>query len=585
MSAANLTSALSPERRDESRRQLGESTVDVLVIGGGVVGAGAALDAISRGLSVAIIEARDWASGTSSRSSKLVHGGIRYLEQLDFKLVREALRERGNLLRLLAPHLVKPVPFLYPLQHRFIERAYVGAGMLLYDVLSGRTRGVPRHRHLSAHNLRREMPGLARNRFVGGLCYFDAQVDDARLVVTLVRTAAERGALALSRASVISVTPTDDASGGNTVTIRDDEMGDEFTATARHIINATGVWTEETEQLLGRQSGISVTMSKGVHFLVPRSKIPLDLGMLLRTEKSVLFVIPWDHHWLIGTTDTPWNLDKANPAATSADIDYILEHVNHVLETPLDRDDIVGVYSGLRPLVSGTASSTTQLSREHVVGIPRPGVAVIAGGKLTTYRVMAEDVVTAALESNNTSAPESTTATMPLIGAEGLNAVASATRDALAARGIDTAFTQRLLDRYGSLAPEVISLIDHNPGYELVLPGTRDVLVAEVGYAVLAEDARHIDDVLMRRTRLSMELSDAGSDVASVVATTMASLLGWDAAQRDSELERYRTLIRLEYKASTAATDEDADAILRTAPDSPVFAAKGRISSTGKGQR
>lgn len=548
-----------------------EQTVDVLVIGGGVVGAGAALDAASRGLSVALVEARDWASGTSSRSSKLVHGGIRYLEQMDFKLVHEALRERGNLLQNLAPHIVKPVPFLYPLQSRFIERGYVGAGMTLYDALSGRKSGVPRHRYLNSKSLVQEMPGLASGKFVGGMCYFDAQVDDARLVITLVRTAADLGVMAMSRAAVVDVVETD--ANDNVVLIRDQELGDEFVVTARHVVNATGVWTEESEKLFKKQSGISVTMSKGVHLLVPRDKIDLELGLLLRTEKSVLFVIPWDKQWLIGTTDTAWELDKSNPAATNSDIDYILQHLNEVVSIPLTRDDVVGVYSGLRPLVSGKASATAKLSREHVVGVPRPGVALIAGGKLTTYRVMAEDVVQAALASKGTVTEDSNTAELPLVGAKGFHAALSVTRDELQARNIKSMFAERLVNRYGSLASEVIDLIDEFPDLGELLHGTSDMLKAEIAYAVLAEDARHLEDVMVRRSRLSIEHSEAGKSCVHQVSEIMAKILGWNERQLASEREQYFQLADLEQEASNLPTDQEANEVLsRTTNHLPQFA-------------
>ncbi len=566
MSDNAKTSVLSVGRRETSRRTLEREGVDVLVIGGGVVGAGAALDATTRGLSVAVLEARDWASGTSSRSSKLVHGGIRYLEQLDFKLVREALRERGRLLTTVAPHLVTPVPFLYPLKTRVIERAYVGAGMTLYDMLSGTKSGVARHRHLSAAGLRREMPGLIDGGFVGGLCYFDAQVDDARLVVTLVRTAAENGALAMNHASVVDVDTVPSGDKGYRVTIRDHETNDEFTTFARHIVNATGVWTEESQALIDADPGFTVTMSKGIHLVVARDRIPLDLGLLLRTERSVLFVIPWGGFWLVGTTDTPWTFDKANPAATSTDIDYLLEHVNTVLETPLTYDDILGVWSGLRPLVAGTASSTTTLSREHVVGTPRPGVAFIGGGKLTTYRVMADDVVTAALSSAGTKAARSATANLPLLGAVGFENAADATRESLRSRGLPTDLADRLVNRYGSMAPDVVALVDGNPQWKELLPGSTNVHGFEIAYAVLAEDARHLDDVVVRRTRMAMEQFDSGRAALDTIADIMANLLGWKGEQRSAEIERYLTHLQLEEDALSFATDREADAVLRTAP-------------------
>ncbi|MER6529366.1 glycerol-3-phosphate dehydrogenase/oxidase [Streptomyces sp. NPDC001508] len=566
MPNAPAASALSPARRAEALRKLENETIDVLVIGGGVVGAGAALDAASRGLSVAVVEARDWASGTSSRSSKLVHGGIRYLEQMEFKLVREALLERGRLMRTLAPHLVKPVQLLYPLTGLF-ERFYVGAGMTLYDFLSGRRRGVPRHRHLNPAELRQEMPGLTANRFSGGLTYYDAQVDDARLVLTLVRTAVEQGALAINRATVTEVQPAEAAGEPvERVRLRDEETGGVVTARARHVVNATGVWTDDTQAVLGAPAGLSVAMSKGVHIVVRRDRIPLGLGVLLRTEKSVLFVIPWDEHWIIGTTDTPWALDRANPAPTGADVDYLLEHVNAVLEDPLTHDDIVGVYAGLRPLVAGKASATTKLSREHVVGLPRPGVAVIAGGKLTTYRVMAQDVVDAVLASRGARVPPSRTARLPLLGAVGYGQAREACRRALRERGLQPKPADRLVDRYGDLATDVVALVDGDSRLGGIVPGTSDVLFAELAYAAREEDARHLEDVLVRRTRLTIELPDAGLAALEQIAEVVGDSLGWNDDIRKREITHYRTLVQLEHEARALLDDGAADRVLRTAP-------------------
>jgi glycerol-3-phosphate dehydrogenase len=384
---ASQAGQLNAAQREIALKTLRTYTLDVLVVGGGVVGAGAVLDAASRGLDAGIIEAHDWASGTSSRSSKLVHGGIRYLEQLDFTLVREALVERGLLLRTIAPHLVRPVPFLYPLTKPVIERLYVGAGMLLYDLLSysgGRHPGVGIHKHVSRRWLREQMPSLDSQSYAGGLRYFDAQVDDARLVVTIVRTAVSFGAAAASRVSAVEINAGQGAT--HSVVARDDETGELFEIHARAIINATGVCTEESQAMLGAPASLGVTMSKGVHIVVARDRFSSELGLVLRAGPSVLFVIPWGQYWLIGTTDTPWRLDKTNPVATSTDIDYLLGHVNRVLEKPLTRDDIRAVWTGLRPLVEGKARSTAKLSREHVVDVPSAGIAIIAGGKLTTRR-------------------------------------------------------------------------------------------------------------------------------------------------------------------------------------------------------
>ncbi|MCW2778541.1 MAG: glycerol-3-phosphate dehydrogenase, partial [Frankiales bacterium] len=290
---------LGPAQRAEALRRLGAEEFDVLVIGAGVVGAGIALDAATRGLSVALVEARDYASGTSSRSSKLVHGGLRYLEQLDFGLVREALRERSLILNTLCPHLTRPVPFLYPLQHRGWERLYVGSGIALYDVLGGR-HGVPVHKHLTRTAARRLFPALRKDALVGAVRYYDGQVDDARHTMMLARTAHAYGAVCASSARVTSFRREGDRVTG--AVVRDLEGGTEVHVRAKQTINAAGVWSDEIQQLVGGRGQLSVKASKGIHLVVPRDRINATVGLISRTEKSVLFVIPWGSHWLIGTT-------------------------------------------------------------------------------------------------------------------------------------------------------------------------------------------------------------------------------------------------------------------------------------------
>jgi glycerol-3-phosphate dehydrogenase len=385
-----LSAPLSAAARSEALHALAETEVDVLVVGGGVVGAGAALDAVTRGLSTGIVEARDWASGTSSRSSKLIHGGLRYLEMLDFGLVREALHERGLLLSTLAPHLVRPVPFLYPLTHHAWERPYVGAGIALYDAMAttyGSSRALPMHRHLSRRRALRQAPCLRKESLTGAVQYWDAQVDDARHTMTVVRTAVSFGALAANRAKVVAFLRQGERVTG--VRLVDLETGEAVTAHAKQVINATGVWTDDTQALADTRGQFHVRASKGIHLVVPRDRLQSSTGIILRTETSVLLIIPWGRHWIIGTTDTDWGLDKAHPAASATDIDYLLERVNQALTSPLSREDVEGVYAGLRPLLSGESESTSRLSREHVVGHPVPGLVVVAGGKYTTYRVMA----------------------------------------------------------------------------------------------------------------------------------------------------------------------------------------------------
>ncbi|MGH3432336.1 MAG: glycerol-3-phosphate dehydrogenase/oxidase, partial [Thermocrispum sp.] len=410
---------LGPAYRAAALDRLCGGEVDVLVVGGGVVGAGAALDAASRGLSVAVVEARDWAVGTSSRSSKLIHGGLRYLEQLDFRLVFEALKERRLLLNRLAPHLVRPVRFLFPLRHRAWERGYAGAGVLLYDLL-GRTGNLPRHRHLSRTAALGEAPGLDPRALVGAIEFHEAQVDDARHTMMLARTAAQHGATVLTGTRVTGLLRDGERVTG--AVVRDEESGAELRVRARSVIGATGVWTDQLHAAAGVTAPFRVQMSKGVHFLVRRERLDLGSGLIMRTEKSVLFVIPWDRHWIIGTTDTPWDEAPDHPTATDADICYLLEHVNQVLAKPLTRDDVVGVYAGLRPLLAGAAGqNTARLSREHAVAEPAPGLYVVAGGKYTTYRVMAADIVDAAVASFGRAAPRSLTEHLPLVGALGFH--------------------------------------------------------------------------------------------------------------------------------------------------------------------
>ncbi len=307
---------------------MAEETFDVVVIGGGAVGTGSALDAVSRGLSTALVEARDIACGTSSRSSKLVHGGLRYLEQQEFGLVREALRERGLLLNVLAPHLVRPVPFLLPLTEHW-QRPYIGAGMLLYDGLAGHT-GLPRHRHFTKRGALKLAPGLKPDSMVGAIQYYDAQVDDARHTLVTARTAAAYGAAVASQTQVVGFLREGERVAG--VRVRDNLTDEEFDVNARQVINATGVWTDDVQHLVGERGKFKVRASKGVHLVVPRDRVQLDTGLILRTATSVLFVIPWGRHWIIGTTDTDWALDKAHPAASASDIQYVLDQVNRVLE-------------------------------------------------------------------------------------------------------------------------------------------------------------------------------------------------------------------------------------------------------------
>ena len=578
-----MSTALSPANRTAAIEAMSATSLDVLVIGGGVTGAGAALDAASRGLSVGLLEQRDWASGTSSRASKLVHGGLRYLEMLDFALVREALHERGLLVGRLAPHLVHPVPFLYPIRHRIWERVYIGSGIALYDVLGGLLgrvggRGVPLHRHLSRKALRRAAPSLRPDAAVGAIRYWDAKVDDARLVQVLVRTAVGHGALAASRTQVTGYLEEDGRVAG--VRAVDLETGRELSIRARHVIGATGVWTDQTQELF-RTQGLTVRASKGVHIAVPREAIAGEDGFILRTEKSVLFIIPWPTHWVIGTTDTPWDLAKDHPVATSADVDYLLEHANAVLRRPLTREDVLGVYTGLRPLlqpVGVEAGGTTRVSREHTVATVRPGLTVIAGGKYTTYRVMARDVVAMALadrapgEDPDAPIPASLTEELPLVGADGYLVRWNRRAHLAAHHGWTETRVEHLLDRYGSLVDEVLGLVDGDPDLGRPLEGAPDYLRAEVVYAVTAEGALHLEDVLTRRTRLSYEQADRGTASARPAAELMAGLLGWDDERREREISTYLARVEAERAAEAMPDDTSAERARLQAPEITPFA-------------
>ena len=559
---------LGPVERAAAIVAMREEELDILVVGGGIVGTGAALDSATRGLRTGMVEARDWGSGTSSRSSKLVHGGIRYLEQLDFPLVREALVERGLLLQRIAPHLVKPVRLLYPLTTPVVERAYIGAGMLLYDLFSYtgfRTPGLPHHRHLTRRELRRAAPGLRADAFRGGLVYYDGQVDDARYVATLARTAHAYGAHAASRVRVEGFLRAGERVVG--VSARDVETGELFEIRAKQVVNATGVWTDETQAMVGERGQFQVRASKGVHLVVPRDRFRSKTGLLLRTEKSVLFVIPWGRHWLIGTTDTDWDLDKAHPAATAADIDYLLAHVNEVLATPLSREDVEGVFAGLRPLLAGENEETSKLSREHIVAHPVPGLVVVAGGKWTTYRVMAEDAIDEAAAALDGRVPASPTKDIGLLGAEGYLAAWN-TRGRLARmHGLTRVQVEHLLNRYGTHVDELLALIDERPELANALPGAEDYLGAEVVFAASHESALHLDDVLARRTRISIETWDRGIAAAPVAAQLMADVLGWDERRVHREVALYLGRVEAERRSQIQPDDASADRVRLTAPE------------------
>jgi glycerol-3-phosphate dehydrogenase len=558
---------LDPGAREEAWRRVAQDRLDVLVVGGGITGSGVALEAVSRGLSTALVEARDIGSGTSSRSSKLIHGGLRYLEQLDFGLVREALRERELMLTRLAPHLVHPVPFLYPLTHRALERPYVGAGMTLYDALGG-ARSLPRHRHLTRGAALRLCPALRREALVGAVRYYDAQTDDARHTLTVARTAAHYGATVRTSTEVVRLAR--DAGRVVGAEIRDVESGHTALVRTAVVIACAGVWTDQVEALAGTRGRFDVRASKGVHLVVSRDRIASEIGLILRTERSVLFVIPWGNHWIIGTTDSDWNLDLAHPAASTVDIDYLLVRVNRVLAKPLTRQDIEGVYAGLRPLLAGESEVTSRLSREHAVGRPMPGLVTVAGGKYTTYRVMAIDAVNAAARDLERAIPGSVTDRLPLLGAEGYAALVNQVAELAETYRLPTWRIRGLLGRYGSLVPEVLDAAGDDPTLLEPLPGADEYLRAEVRYGATHEGALHLDDLLTRRTRVSIEYPHRGIDSAPAAAELVADVLGWEPDRIAAEIDVYRARVAAERISQEQRDDLAADAARLLAPDTRV---------------
>src|SRR6266566_5056977 len=478
---------LGPGQRSAALEAMAATEHQVVVVGGGVVGAGIALDAATRGLTVGLVEARDFAAGTSSRSSTLIHGGLRYLEQLNFGLVREALTERALLMQRIAPHLIRPVSFLFPLRHYGWERAYVGTGVSVYDALGvarGQVRGLPLHRQLTRRRALRLAPALRRSSLTGALLYWDAQVDDARYVVDLIRTAAGYGAHVASRTQVTGFLREGERVTG--VRAVDLETGSELEIRAQQVVNATGVWSDQ---------------------------------------------------------------------------------VNRVLEVPLSRDDVEGVYAGLRPLLAGESDTTSKLSREHTVAHPVPGLVMIAGGKYTTYRLMARDAVDAVAHGLDGKVAQSCTDQIALAGADGYQALWNSRHVLARSSGLHVARIEHLLGRYGGLARELLELIAADPGLGRPLAGADDYLRVEAVYAVTHEGARHLDDVLTRRTHISIETWDRGLSAAQEVAGLMAGPLKWRARQVTREIDSYRARVEAERKSQEADTDTDADAIRLGAPD------------------
>ena len=532
------------EARAASIARMGSETYDVLIVGGGIVGAGALLDATSRGLRAALIEQSDIAAGTSSRSSRLIHGGLRYLEQLHFGLVAEALEERARLIRL-APHLVKLEPFLFPIYGwPLVHQGFYGAGIFLYDLLGSR-QGAGFARHMRPAAALEFAPQLRPEGLQAGILYHDGVEDDARLALAVLRTAIGQGAVAATR--IRAETPLID--GGKAIGVRATDLtsGQELEIRATRIIDATGVWAAHPDQRFAPVPGAGhIVPSRGAHIVIRRDRMDLAGGMTLRIPGRVVFIIPWPNHWLIGTTDHEDERPPSHPSALDEDVDELLGVVNHRMTLDLSRDDILGTYAGLRPLVGEIGGSTVKASREHKVTTGPTGVVRIGGGKYTTYRVMARDTIDAALGAEAAKARPSRTAELPLIGAAPM-----ADLSILAARlereaELSGVLARRLVDRHGTEAEDVVAFGRER---DLLRPLASETehLEAEVPWAINRELATSLDDVLSRRMRLAQELPDRGAAIAPRVAELVGAELGWDSERQSAEVSEYLDVARLEY--------------------------------------
>ena len=525
-------------RRRTDLEALAAGPWDVVIVGGGIVGSGALLDAVSRGLRAALVEQDDIAAGTSSRSSRLIHGGLRYLEQLRFGLVGEALAERHRLLTL-APHLVRIEPFLFPIYgFPFASKAFYDAGLTLYDILGARGDG-GWHRRLSKEGTLELAPTLHRDGLHGGLLYHDGVEDDARYTLAVARTAIDAGGVAVTR---LRATGLRSGTTGaiEALQVTDLVDGTPFEVPTRAIVDATGVWAAEADHPF-KGATMRILPSRGAHLVVRRDRIQNQVGLTIRVPGKIVFLVPWPDHWLIGTTDAAYDGTLARPTAAGWEVDKLLDTVNATMDVDLTRDDVVGTYAGLRPLIAPSSGSTVKASREHRITVEPSGVVRIGGGKYTTYRVMARDVIDAVLGRDAARQRPSDTAERRLVGAADSAELARiaaelATVPAIAALG--TPVAERLVDRHGTEAPAVVAV-----GGELdllrPLVAGRPILEAEVAWAARHELALSLDDVLARRTRLAQELPDRGASIAARVAAILGAELGWSETRQTAEIEAY----------------------------------------------
>jgi glycerol-3-phosphate dehydrogenase len=545
--------------------RLGQEQFDVLVIGGGITGAGVALDAAARGYRVALVEKADFASGTSSKSTKLAHGGIRYLPQFDFAMIQEGVIERGLMVRH-APFLVRPLPFIIPVYEHmpwpsslpvrpptdFGLVLVLDIGLWMYDLMAGWL-NIGRHKRISAGETLRRVPKLRRTGLKKALLYYDAQTNDAQLTVTVLRTAAQFGAVVTNYTQVIGFTRANGKLNGAVVC--DKLTGQEVTVLARHIINATGVFAEQVAALTGDEPKATVEPSKGIHLVVARERLCIsDTAVVLpETEDGrILYIIPWSARAIIGTTDTGTG-DLDDPQASPADIAYLLKHVNKYLEADLTDDDILSVYAGYRPLVKSRGARAAELSRTHVVLQEINGMVTIVGGKLTTYRRMAQDTVDVLAKRDGMPISHPTQKLL-LNGAIGWR---NAKRE-IEARGQQLGLApdvvEHLVFTFGSNANTVLDLVNEDKSLRERLIPDLPYLHAEVVYACRAEMAMTLEDVLARRTRIILEDGTRGMGIAPAVAALMARELGWSNDESHSQVEQYRALVGHQLEAEGLQT-------------------------------
>ena len=550
--------------RTDSLRRLAETQFDVLVIGGGVTGCGAALDAASRGLRTALVERDDFASGTSSKSSKMVHGGLRYLQQGDVRLVYEALAERQRL-RKNAPHLVKVLPFLLPVFGKGgvipkkLSRA-LGSAMWMYDLTGGARIG-KLHKRIRPAEALAHMPTLPAEKLASSYLYYDARADDARLTLTLARTAAiDHGAVVVNDTNVVNIVKTPEGKACGVVVRATDSFGEtlQFDVRARSIVNAAGVWSDEVRTLDEGTDPDSIRPAKGIHITVPWSKVRNDIAVVVpvRKDKRSIFVVPWGDFTYIGTTDTDYSGPIDDPQCTAEDITYLLTAMNEAMTVELTEADITGTWAGLRPLVRDAGSEkTADLSRRHRVAASKSGVVTVTGGKLTTYREMAADtidrVVNDVLGANsvNRGAKRSRTKRLALRGADGYAQLVASVPTPVAGAPEDV--VTHLANRYGGESNALLAMIETDPTLGQPLIDGLPYLRAEAIYAVRYEMARTLDDILSRRTRARLLGRDATSDAAATVAALVAIELGWDDAEQGRQVSNYQAIIEHERTAAS----------------------------------